>query len=322
MTEPRAPSRPGVAQPHAHHLLLYNGDEQFLAAALPFARDGLAADEPVFVATTRYNTALLRHHLGEQADEVSFAPVHWYRTPAQALLTYHDRAHTTAGPSRVLGEAPWAGLTQDQAREWTRYESLLNLALASTAAWHLCPYDTRRLPSAVLYAAQLTHPALTTGASHRPNPAHIAPAKFSAACDAAPLPEPPRSCSEFRFDGPREIAVLRDFTARLARGAALPPDRVDSLLICVDEAAANAVRHGSGGGRCRIWSTASEVFCEVTDPDGDLDTALAGYLPPSSAQLDGRGLWIIRQLSDAADIRTTGQGTVIRIRMSLRRPSR
>ncbi|MFE9122568.1 anti-sigma factor RsbA family regulatory protein [Streptomyces sp. NPDC007172] len=318
MTDPRAPSRYGPA-PHAHHLLLYGGDEQFLAAALPFARGGLAAGEPVFIATTRHNTTLLRRHLGPRADEVSFAPVHWYRSPAQTLLAFHHKAHDTPGPSRVLGETPWAGLTRDEAREWTRYESLLTLALASTGAWHLCPYDTRVLPPEVLHAAQLTHPALTSGTAHRPNPAHVAPARFSAACDTVPLPEPPYGCAEFHFDGVRQIAELRSFAHRLAGLAGLPADRIDSLLICVDEAAANAIRHGGGVGHCAIWSTAAEVFCQITDPKGTLDTALAGYLPPDTSHLDGRGLWIIRQLSDAADMRTTERGTIIRIRMSRRR---
>ncbi|MEU5901844.1 anti-sigma factor RsbA family regulatory protein [Streptomyces venezuelae] len=317
MNSPRTP-RPGGAA-HAHHLLFYGSDEQFLAAALPFADDGLSAGESVFIATSRHNAALLRRHLGRQAAQVTFAPAHWHRSPAQALLAFHDRAHTTLGPSRVLGETPWVGLSEDQAREWTRYESLLNLALASTGAWHLCPYDTRALPSGVLHAAQLTHPALTTGTNHRPNPAHVNPEEFSAACDSVPLPDPPTGCAEFRFDGSRQLAELREFTARLARAAALPPERVDSLLVCVDEAAANAVRHGAKGGCCRIWTTPEEVFCEVTDPHGSLNTALAGYLPPVTAQLDGRGLWIIRQLSDAADMRSTPRGTTIRIRMSRRR---
>ncbi|KOT69909.1 sensor histidine kinase [Streptomyces rimosus] len=320
MSDPQPPSRPG-GTPHAHHLLLYGGDEQFLAAALPFTRDGLAAGEPVFIATSRYNTALLKQHLGPQAEQVSFAPAHWHRTPAQALLAFHDQARTFQGPSRVLGEPPWAGLSDDQAREWIRYECLLTLALASTGAWHLCPYDTRTLPDGVLHAAQLTHPALTTGTAHRPNPAHIAPEEFSAACDSVPLPGPPAHCEPFRFDGPQHLAQLREFTARLARTAALAPDRIDSLLICVDQAATTAVHHGAGGGHCRIWTTTDEILCEVTDPHGTLNTALAGYLPPATAHLDGRGLWIIRQLSDATDIRSNTNGTTIRIRMNRRRPT-
>ncbi|MEU6115428.1 sensor histidine kinase [Streptomyces sp. NPDC047117] len=317
MTESRASAGPGPAR-HAHHLLLYGNDEQFLAAAVPFARDGLDAREPVFIATTPHNTALLRRQLAARADEATFA-LAWYRTPAQALLDFHDRARAARGRSRVLGETPWAGLSSAQVREWTRYEALLTPALASTGAWHLCPYDTRALPTALLHTAQLTHPTLTTGGEHRPNPAHVAPEDFSAACDSVPLPAPPRDARQFRFDGPKQVAELRDFTARLARRAGLSADRINSLLVCVDEAAANAVRHGAGLGRCRIWTTPGEIYCEVTDPHGTLNTALAGYLPPSTAGLDGRGLWIIRRLSDAADMRTTPQGTTIRIRMNRQR---
>ncbi|WP_329123688.1 anti-sigma factor RsbA family regulatory protein [Streptomyces sp. NBC_01465] len=324
MTEPRGPSgrRPAT---HLHSLLMYSEDEQFLATAVPFARAGLSAGEPVFIATGPYNTRLLRRHLGPRADAVTFAPADWYTTPARTLLAYHDQAHREPGPSRVVGEAPWDGRSEDEAREWIRYEALLTLALASSGARHLCPYDTRALPGAILRAAQLTHPSLTGAgagadavmAAVRPNPAHMDPAEFSAACDAAPLPEPPPKRDEFHFDGPQQFARLREFTAQYARAAGLAAARLDSLLVCVDEAASNAVRHGGSGGMCRIWVAAGELVCEVTDPQGTLDTALAGYLPPSTGLLNGRGLWIVRQLSDAADMRTTPGGTVIRIRMRL-----
>ncbi|GAA2086352.1 anti-sigma factor RsbA family regulatory protein [Streptomyces albiaxialis] len=315
MTDPRVPPPPG-APSHAHHLMLYGSDTEFLEAAMPFARDGLALDEPVFVATTRHNSALIRRHLGPRANGIAFADDDWYHSPAQALLAYHDKARHTPGRSRVLGELPWDGLTHGQVREWTRYEALLTLALAATGAWHLCPYDTRALPSGLVRSAQLTHPTLTSGAKHRANPAHVAPEKFSAACDTAALDEPPDRCEEFAFAGPDELAAMRRFVARHARRAGLSSARGENLLICVDEAAANAIRHGGGAGHCRIWSTPAALFCEIADPEGTLSTALAGYLPPGTASLDGRGLWIIRQLSDAADMRTTKDGTLIRIRMA------
>ncbi|NGN62396.1 sensor histidine kinase [Streptomyces sp. A7024] len=314
MTDPRAPARPGFHRP-AHHLLLYGGDPQFLAAALPFAREGLAAGEPVFIATTARNARLLQRHLGRQARQVDFAPPDWHRTPPQSLLAYHDRAHTAVGPSRVLGETPWLGLTSAEAREWSRFEALLTLALAATGAWHLCPYDTRTLPASILKTAHLTHPGLTSGVTHRPNPAHLDPEDFSAACDSVPLPEPSAGAAEFRFDGLDQLAAMRAFTRREARAAGLPRSAVENLLICVDEAAANALRHGGGTGRCRIWTTPTDLLCEVTDTHGTLNSALAGYLPPATAPLDGRGLWIIRQLSDAADMRSSDDGTIIRIRM-------
>jgi hypothetical protein len=68
----------------------------------------------------------------------------------------------------------------------------------------------------------------------------------------------------------------------------------------------------------RDRTAVAEVFCEITDPKGTLDTTLAGYLPPDTSHLCGRGLWITRQLSDAADMRSTEHGTIIRMRMSRR----
>ncbi|MGY0485771.1 anti-sigma factor RsbA family regulatory protein [Streptomyces sp. WG-D5] len=312
MNEARAPSRPGCA----HHLLLYGSDDQFLAAALPFAHDGVAAGEPVFVATSRHNTALLRRRLGPRAAKVTFAATHWFRSPAQALLSFHDKARPGEPASRVLGEAPWSEFAPGQVREWSRYESLLTLLLASTGAWHLCPYNTAVLAPGILRTARLTHPTLAAGSSHCANPDHVAPTQFIAGCDAAPLSEPPTGCAEFCFDGPGQLAALREFAARWARCAALSSDRADSLLICVAEAAANALQHGGGAGACRIWVTAYELVCEVSDGRGTLDTTLAGRLPPELTRLGGRGLWIIRRLSDSTDIRSTGDGTTVRIRMS------
>ncbi|WJV47201.1 sensor histidine kinase [Streptomyces flavofungini] len=315
MNEARVPSRPGCA----HQLLLYGDDAQFLSAALPFAHDGVTAGEPVFVATNRHNTALLRRRLGPRAGRVTFAAAHWFRSPAQALLSFHDKARTGGPGSRVLGEAPWNEFAPGQLREWSRYESLLTLALASTGARHLCPYNTAVLAPGILRTARLTHPTLAAGSSHLANPDHVAPAEFSAGCDAAPLSEPPMGSAEFHFAEPRQIAALREFAAWSARCAALSSGRVDSLLICVAEAATNVLRHGGGAGACRIWATAYELICEISDDGGDLDTALAGHLPPDPARPGGRGLWLIRRLSDAADIRSTGHGTTVRIRMTLDR---
>ncbi|UNO38813.1 sensor histidine kinase [Streptomyces sp. MST-110588] len=317
MTDPRGPAGPG-ADRYAHQLLLYGAQSEFVAAVEPFVRAGLVPREPVFVATGRRNAALLRRCLGARAGGPVFAPDGWYASPAQALRDYHDKARAASGGSWVVGEMPWGGLTDEQTREWARYESLLTLALTATGARHLCPYDTRALPEAVLRTARLTHPSQTGGAAPWANPAHMSPREFSASCDTVPLDEPPEECAEFFFDGSgRRIAELRGFIAAAAGAAGLPDARTDSLLLCVDEAAVNAVRHGGGHGSCRVWTTDTELLCEVNDPKGALDTALAGYLPPGTEHPDGRGLWIIRQLSDLTDTRTSEHGSTVRIHMRL-----
>ena len=47
--------------------------------------------------------------------------------------------------------------------------------------------------------------------------------------------------------------------------AGLSDGRTRDLVLAVHELAANAVRHGAGQGRLRLWATPDGVRCEVTD---------------------------------------------------------
>jgi len=44
---------------------------------------------------------------------------------------------------------------------------------------------------------------------------------------------------------------------------------------------------------------------------------LVGRLPPPVDQYGGRGLWLVNQLCDLAQIRSSPDGTVVRVRMQL-----
>ena len=50
-----------------HEALLYQSDEEFLAVALPFLQDGVAAGEPVVVALGDRSAALVQAALGDTA---------------------------------------------------------------------------------------------------------------------------------------------------------------------------------------------------------------------------------------------------------------
>lgn len=307
-----------------HQALLYNSDAQFLATAVPFALAGLAAAEPVLIAATPRNNSLLRHALGPcRAAGVEFAPGRRsYNGPAQTLLEQRDRANATPGHTRVLSETFATVRSRARAEEWIRYEALLNLALAATRAWILCPYDTRHLPAHLLDRAQRTHPYLLHGTGDGAgngtvNPGYTDPHTVSAACDTRPWQQRPARAADFPFRRTDQLADLRGFAAHHAREIGLAPERLDALLVSVVEAATNTLVHGAGRGTCRIWNTDTELLCDITDPAATLDPALAGYLPPAANHPGGRGLWIIRQLCDAVDIRTTGAGSTIRLRLTL-----
>ena len=66
----------------------------------------------------------------------------------------------------------------------------------------------------------------------------------------------------------------------------------------------------------RSWVEAGSFVCEVSDR-GRLDDPLAGRVRPTATQPDGRGLWMIQQLSDLVQVRAVVDGQAIRMRFAL-----
>src|SRR3954452_22268690 len=64
---------PAGERGYFHEALLYNSDEEFLAAALPFVQDGVAAGEPVLVALGERSAELVQAALGD----TSGVAVYW-----------------------------------------------------------------------------------------------------------------------------------------------------------------------------------------------------------------------------------------------------
>ena len=130
---------------------------------------------------------------------------------------------------------------------------------------------------------------------------------------AEPLPEPPASALELAFEaGP--LQALRWLVARAAEDAGLDETRAADLVLAVHELATNTLRHGGGRGQLRIWREPEALICEVSDA-GRLDQPLAGRERPLAAQPGGRGLWLVNQLCDLAQIRCFPTGSVVRVQM-------
>ena len=66
------------------------------------------------------------------------------------------------------------------------------------------------------------------------------------------------------FDGD-SLYALRAAVAAHGSQAGLSDGRTRDLVLAVHELAANAVRHGAGQGRLRLWAAHDAVRCEVTD---------------------------------------------------------
>src|SRR5579863_7971303 len=116
--------------------------------------------------------------------------------------------------------------------------------------------------------------------------------------------EPSTPLLDQAFDA-GSLYALRAAVAAHATEAGLAPGRADDLVIAVHELAANAVRHGAGHGRLRVWRSDQALLCEITDdglPDGAKDGVKAAAKGPQTtpewrAEL-GHGLSLVRQVAD------------------------
>lgn len=116
-------------------------------------------------------------------------------------------------------------------------------------------------------------------------------------------------------DHPREIAAVRSAVHRLAAGNGFG-DRADDLVLALDEAIANAQEHGRPPIRVAAWADGRMVV-EVSDVGGGFDQhSVWSTHPPARHGRRGRGLWIMRQLTDAVAITVKDGCTSVRLELS------
>jgi anti-anti-sigma factor len=121
------------------------------------------------------------------------------------------------------------------------------------------------------------------------------------------------------------LYALREAVAAHASQAGLPEGRVGDLVLAVHELAVNAVWHGAGRGRLRVWKTEDSLRCEVSD-DGTASTAKPGAAGSGPADTPAwtiepdHGLWLVRQLMDQASLRSGPAGTVAVVSLTVGRP--
>ena len=83
-------------------------------------------------------------------------------------------------------------------------------------------------------------------------------------------------------------------------------------MLAVHELATNSVRHGGGAGTVGMWTTPSAVIVEFTDA-GRVTDPLTGRMMPLVDQAGGRGVFLVNQLCDLVQVRSSDRGTTIRI---------
>ena len=121
------------------------------------------------------------------------------------------------------------------------------------------------------------------------------------------------------FDSATLYALRAAVQAHVGQ-AELAEDRVGEVVLAVHELAANAIAHGAGHGRLRIWDLGSTLRCEIVDGGRTASTVSADAHGPADAHgsaaeadpwpaVNGHGLWLVRKVADELDLRSGPRGT-------------
>ena len=296
-----------------HLAFLYDDEREYLSCLAAFVRAGLRNAEPVFVAVPGRRAALLREQLGGESPQLRYgAMAETGRNPARLIPELYAFIEEHPGQRvRYIGESVWPGRSDAELCEATRHEALLNLAFATTPVSIMCPYDVRSLATDVVGRVQHTHPAILQDGQTQRATGYASRGVVPAECDD-PLPAPPASAQTLAYE-----TSLRETRALVAsHGAALgmADERITNLVIAAGDLTANTLRHTSAGGRLWVWHTGEEIICQVQD-QGWITDPLAGR-QHHSPEDSGHGLWVVNQMCDLVEIRTSqATGTIIRLHM-------
>lgn len=311
---------PGHGDAFRHEALLYRGEQGFVEAMLPFIEEAVRSDDAILVVVSARKIVLLREALGADADRVEFADMAEVgRNPACIIPVWREfvQDHMAQGRMvRGIGEPIHPDRSDAELIECHHHESLLNLAFQDAPAWHLvCPYDLDALPPAVIDEAHRNHPYIRERDAERLSDRYTEAIErrvpFEGSLTPAPADAPGVSFGTGRLD------ALRGFVYSEAAAARLPASRSDDLVLAVNEVATNSLRYGGGEGVLLMWSDADAVVCEIRDR-GRFAHPLVGRVRPTAERIGGRGLWLVNQLCDLVQIRSSDEGTVVRLHMWVR----
>jgi anti-sigma regulatory factor (Ser/Thr protein kinase) len=302
-----------------HEALLYEGPDEFAARCATFVRDGLEAHEPVLVLVVPWKIALLRSALGGDAAGVMFGDMEEIgRNPARIIPVWSEfvaERGAEDGAVRGIGEPIWPSRSADELVESQRHEALINVAFADAPAWILCPYDTNALSSAVIAEAHRSHPLVASGGIATASTSYRGITLTAQPFDAE-LPEPVQPVFEMSVDD-ELLYTARRFVFDHARAFGLNGADTEDLVFSINEVATNSIRHAGGGASLRTWQDADAIVFEVRD-GGRIDKPLAGRERPPPGQEHGHGLWLVNQMCDLVQLRTTSSGSVVRVHMRRR----
>ncbi len=286
-----------------HDVLAYSGPGGFTAAALTSVTSAFSAGAAAVLLAEADQIAEVRAALGEDAANlVTIDRSVAGKNPARVIPTLQNLvdAHRATGV-RCIGEPIRADDPLPVLSEVTIHELMLQLPAFRAWNCHLtCAYDESLHPDTVARISAC-HDALAD------------PEDKVERARAEPLPPRPIDSEELGVDR-TTLSALRGFIEGRATKAGLDDERVDDLVYAVNEVVTNSICHGEGRARVSFWVADLDrsVTCEVRDR-GWIRDPLAGRIAPHPDKPSGRGLWLVNQLCDLVQLRSSPAGTTVRL---------
>jgi len=283
----------------------------------PLADAAVARGEPLAVALEPVTEEALAGRLGDDVRLARLTPAgepdgaSAQTTAARWALELRALAAASGTPVTVLTEHV-RRLDGADGRFWTELDAALNVALADLPVRMTCFYPQVPLHLEITEGARLTHPLLLDDGELHHKPQHLDPRAVLAdrPAQAPPLLGPPDVHLPF---GAWQLHEVRAAVERALAGSAHERDRVEDVVLAVNEVATNAVEHGTPHARLSLWTGGPALLCEIDD-GGTLRDPLPGLQPPHPSEPRGRGVWIARQLCDSLHIWADDRGTHVRMR--------
>ena len=297
-----------------HEAMPYSDAGEYAALVASFLEPALRAGDPVLAVVDAAKRDELQATLGPAGDAVTFCDARTVGgNPAQLIPVWRTFVDANAGHTALWGvsESLWPERSSCEVVECLQHEVLLNTALADAVSLTLlCPFDESSLPAAAVSGAVGHHPCVRTAGTTRRNPRYLDVDPATLLSD--PLPGAPEDAAVFPFTD-ANLPELRAHVAALADRLGLGREQAGDIVLAVDEVATNSYRYGGGGGTLRTWATNSGgLVCEISD-GGRLADPMVGRRRPPVDQIGGRGLWIANQLCDLVQVRSSGDGAVVRL---------
>jgi anti-sigma regulatory factor (Ser/Thr protein kinase) len=301
----------------AHQAFLYDGAEQFADAMAPLVREGAERGDRVLVAAKRESTDALRGKLGDDVDGIELHDtLEWHPRPVHRLMAVQQAiAELPAGAALLaLGEPIWQGSAAVR-REWVRYESTINVALADAPLRFICLYDRSELPEEIVAHGRSTHPELVGDGVGCPCAAFEQPAQCVRELDASAPPAPADDRCRIDFDG--DYHAFRGVLAESARELGMGADRAEELVLAANEIVTNAVVHGEAPVGVRCWVADGDFVCEVTDAGPGVADPFVGWELPEPPSPGGWGLALARRICDALEVAGGQDESRVRLYLAL-----